>query len=98
MLGYRELPTFSLYLTVIFNSSFMLFGFPKKLLLDNELFQTGYFNNYRFSSFIVFHHCLSSIILGSPILTNPLPESNFLISVSSLYLLVGVPTKLLIAL
>lgn len=51
-----------------------------------------------YKSFFVFHHCLISIILGSPMFIKPFPESNFFISVSSLYLLFGVPTKLLIAL
>ena len=48
---------------------------------------------YNLSFLIVFQNCLSSIILGSFKFNNPFPDSNFLISVSSLYLLLGVPKK-----
>ena len=46
---------------------------------------------YSLSFSIVFQNCLNSIIFGSFIFNNPFPDSNLLISVSSLYLLLGVP-------
>ncbi len=51
---------------------------------------------FQLNVFFVLHHWLSSIICGSLMLISPFPESNFLISVSSLYLLLGVPKNPLI--